>query len=488
MGNDPALKLSSEQLESLENNLNILEAELKWRIQNERISFYEPNLPIQDTIKNIGEHKENKGFIYTLSAANGIGKTTGIINIIGNLVFGPQNKYFKYPIFENWPYIKRIRIVTEPSQVKDSGPIPTEIRTWWPKGRYQESKAGHPYISEYKANGWIVEVMTYEQHRKQHEGANCGLILFNEPPPADLWTPNISRLRNGGFAVVAMTPLTEAGWFFDDVIPRHERFVVYADVETACKQHGTNGHLDHEAIERMIAEYSEEEKEARVGGKAMYLKGLIFKTFFPNVHVLKENVRPQYNHPIWQVVDPHSDKPFACIWAFPDSRGDLYIFDEWPNEDFYRMHSCQLTIEDYRKIFRDKEAGFQVEKRIIDRHFADTSSPVNKRTLRQELQGIGLNFHPSYTAREEIDTGIEKVRRYLAFDPSKPISSVNQPRLYIAPKCHNTIKSLSKWARDPNSGKVKDEFKDFCDVVRYLCVDSPSIADEIPETEYVKRY
>lgn len=431
---------------------------------------------------------ENQNLVYILSAANGIGKTTGIVNIIGNIIWGPQNGYFDFQLFKDWPYPKRIRIVSEPSQVKESGPIPTEIQKWWPRGRYEALKSGHPYPSEYRAGGWIVEVMTYEQHPRQHEGANLGMVLFNEPPPAELWTPNISRLRAGGIAVVAMTPLTQAGWFFDEVVPRHDRFIVYSDVEAACKEHGINGHLSHKDIERMISEYSEEEKEARIGGKAMYLKGLIFKTFYPNVHVLRENISVPYGAPVWNVVDPHSDKPFYSIWAFPDARGDVYIFDEWPNEDFYRMHNCQLQIVDYKKIFADKEQGLNIERRIIDRHFADTPSAINKRTLRQELMAIGLNYQPSYKAEEEIETGILKVRQYLNYDTAKPLNSVNQPKLFINPKCVNTIKSLSKWSRDADTGKVKDDYKDGCDVVRYLLMDNPRIPTELPPVEYQKRW
>jgi hypothetical protein len=462
-----------------------LRAELERRRQVERISFYEPNLPVETLVSSIGS---TKNLVYVLSAANGIGKTTGLVNLAGNIIFGPQNRFFDYPLFRNWPYPKRLRIVSEVSQVKESGPVPTEIEKWWPKGKYQAFKAGHPYPSEYKAGDWILEVMTYDQDKEQHEGANLGAVLFNEPPPQHLWTPNTSRLRMGGFAAVFMTPLTEAGWFFDEVVPRHAPFVFYADVETACKQHGTRGHLEHADIERLTAEYTEEEREARMTGKAMYLKGLIFQTFDPSVHVLKEEIRPPYGAPVWNVVDPHSDKPFASIWAFPDARGDLYIFDEWPNEDFYRMHGCQLTIHDYKRLFGDKESGLTIAKRVIDRHFADTASAANKRTLRQELQGIGMNYWPSYKAEEEVETGIERVRRALAYDKTKPLSSLNQPKLFISPKCKNTIKSLQNWARDPDNGKPKEGFKDFCDVVRYLLMADPKLESPMPEQQYKKRW
>lgn len=453
----------------LSNALSVLQRELDWRKANERISFYEPNEPISRLVKMAGT--ENN-LLYILSAANGIGKTTALVNIAGNIMFGPQNRFFKYPLFENWPYPKRLRFVSEPSQVKESGPFPTEVGKWWPKGKYVAQKDGQHYASIYKAGDWILEVMTYEQAKEQHEGANLGCVMFNEPPPQHLWTPNISRLRDGGIGIVGMTPLTEAGWFFDSVVPRHLPFVVYADVETACKQHGVRGHLEHDQIKKMTDEYSPEEREARMEGKAMYLKGLVFKTFNANVHVLKTPVQPTLHSTLYNVVDPAADKPFFAIWAYPQKNGDIVIVDEHPNEDFFKMHNCQWTKEDYKRMYAAKEHGFEI-KRVIDRHFADAVTAANKKTLRQELEEIGMHYEPSYSAQEEVETGVLKVREFLAYDSTKEITSINRPRIYINPHCLNTIKAFQYWAIDPKNGKYKDEYKDPMDCVRYLLMANP---------------
>jgi hypothetical protein len=463
--------------------LAILERKLEYAEENQRIELYQPIGALDPFIQAFGS---GENFISIVSAANGIGKTALIANLIGNLAWGPQNKFFDFPIFKNWPYKKRIRYVSTAKNIEKIGPLFQEISTWWPKGKWEGIKAGHNYYSQYEANGWVMDVMTYDQDVKQFEGATLGLTICDEPPPRHLWSAMVGRHRKGGRMVTVMTPLTDAAWFFDEIVPNYPTF--YADIEDACVQHGVRGHLEHNHIEDMIKNWPQDEVEARAHGKAMYLKGLIFKTFYPNVHVLKENIKVPYGAPVWNVVDPHSDKPFASIWAFPDARGDLYIHDEWPNEDFYRMHNCQLNIQDYKKIFGDKEAGTTIYRRIIDRHFADTPSAINKRTLRQELQAIGLNYLPSYKAEEEIDTGIEKVRRYLAYDTSKPLDTLNQPKIYVNPKCVNTIKSFQRWSRDAETGKVKDDYKDFMDVVRYLCVDNPRIPEPLPAQEFKKRW
>lgn len=454
------------------------------RRENERCAFYEPNVPVENVIRSIGT---TNYLVHVLSAANGVGKTTALVNIIANIIWGPQNRFFDFPMFKDWPYLKRLRIVSDPSQLKESGPIPTEIARWWPKGKYEVSKDGQHYPSLYKAGEWMVEVLSYQQEPKEHEGQNLGGVFFNEPPPKKYWTPNISRLRKGGIAAVLMTALNEAGWFFDEVVPRYPHSIFYGDVETACKQHGLRGHLEHADIEKMIAEYTPEEREARVSGRAMYLQGRVFKTFTPNVHILKEPIRPPLGATVYNVVDPHADKPFFAIWAWAHKNGDLYIIDEHPNEDFFKMHNCQWTIEDYKKMYQAKEHGYRVE-RIIDRHFADVRSAANKHTLREELESIGLDYQPSYAAAEEVETGVLEVRNWLQYDASKPITSINRPRLFVNPHCINTIKGFEYWAIDPKNQKYQDAYKDPMDCVRYLVMADPSAQEPLPPQEFKKLY
>lgn len=168
--------------------------------------------------------------------------------------------------------------------------------------------------------------------------------------------------------------------------------------------------------------------------------------------------------------------------GFPDAQGNITIVDEWPNEDFYKMHNCQLNVKDYRNIFADKEQGWNVQDRIIDRHFAEVThlTGMTRKTLRDELREVGLEYKPSYTASEEMETGIIKVREYLDFNADFPISNTNKPRLFINPTCKNTIKSFQRWARDSKTGKVNDEYKDFMDCVRYLVMANPQIEEPIP--------
>jgi hypothetical protein len=101
---------------------------------------------------------------------------------------------------------------------------------------------------------------------------------------------------------------------------------------------------------------------------------------------------------------------------------------------------------------------------------------------------VDVDFYPSYQAQEEIETGITKVREYLKYNADRPIDTVNKPRLFINPHCVNTIKSFKRWSRDPKTGKVLDDNKDFMDCVRYLIMDHPEIDEPAPYNPPVKRW
>lgn len=462
--------------------------EMEYRREENGGIYFEPNGPQTNFVDLVGKESP---FVGVFSAANGIGKTTLIVNLLRNIIFPEKNRYFNYPLFNKWPFPKRLRFVTDPKLVEEIGPFHSEIKKWWPRGKFQAIKGGKSYYSQYKANGFLIDVMSNDQDIKQFEGTTLGGIFFDEPPVREIWNACLARLRMGGCALVFMTPLTSAGWFFDEVVPRHAQSIIYGDIEENCKEHGIRGQLAHKDIVRMIAEMDPEEVEARAHGKAMYLQGLVYKSFDHNVHVAKGPIAVPQSASVYQIVDPAVDKPFASVWGFPDSDGTVYIHDEWPNEDFYRMHGCDLGLQDYKRIFLNKEAGWNIHKRIIDRHFADVRSLQTKNTLRQDLAAIGLNYEASYNAQEasqEVQTGILKVRSHLHYNTARPIDSLNRPRIVISPTCKNTIKGFQRWSFDTKNGKPKDEFKDFMDCVRYFLMADPKVSYSPPMYEARKMF
>ncbi len=440
-----------------------------------RAAFFTPNGQQEKFIQAVGEGKHK---IYLFCASNAIGKDTVAVNILANIFWGRQNDFFSGPAYAAWPHPKNFRLVTESQLVKESGPFAAEVRKWWPRGRYEARNAGKQHPSEYKTDtGFFLDVMTYEQNPDEFEGVTLGCVIFSEPPPEDIFNRCISRLRQGGIIIMVMTPLTNAAWVMDRLLGSPDTFVLGAQIEDGCSTHGVRGHLKHSDIEFMVSKMDPDELIARTEGKFMHLNSAIFgSTFRRDLHIIPNDVAPPPGCQWGITVDPAGSKPFSIVYWWVDLRGQIVIDDEWPHEEFTKMKDCKLTIRDYVQMWKEWQIGKQVNARIIDRHFANARD-YRGRTLMGELcddppEGYGMEWQNSPNMEEEIENGILRVKQYLAVDPI-----LKQPRLLVKARCHNTIKALERWPRDPDTFKpdVKSPYKDFADCVRYTCMSEPEV-------------
>jgi len=444
----------------------------------QRIRYFLPN---DGQSKFIDEIKRPGAFIVVNGSGNGAGKSYGVVAILAALCypeFSPS--CFDADIFKKWPYPKRARIISTPKEVESIGSLQTAITELFPKGRYTGIRKGKSYDSQFTTDtGWIIDLMTYDQDKAEMAGPTIGLMIWNEPMPQELWNEGMARMRRGGLVLVAMTSLNDHPWVVDGILGKangEDVRVVYNDVETNCKQHGINGTLDHAQIERILAQYDPDEREARKTGKPLSMSGRIYKGFDRSVHVASEPISPDaeaVTH--YMVVDPAIGKPLAVIWAYVDATGTLSIYREYPEADFEGSKDSNLTVSDYIDLFKRLENGKKIDERIIDRHFANSRRTLGGKTLKEEFSEHNFDFSDSYTmeSTSEVETGILKVKDYLRHDVSKPMDSLNRPKLIISPECRNTILAFERWGRNPDTGKPKENYKDFADVVRYLCMADP---------------
>lgn len=152
-------KLSMEELIEA----NELEDELEQRDEMEAAKYYVPNGKAEQFIKLVGS---DKCFVNMFIGANGTSKTSCGVNIIASIIFGPQNKWFEYPLFKRWPYIKKGRIISDPTTIKEK--IIPELIKWLPRNTYKNfpeklyktSKNGKFYASKFIFNnGWNIDIM-----------------------------------------------------------------------------------------------------------------------------------------------------------------------------------------------------------------------------------------------------------------------------------------------------------------------------------------
>jgi hypothetical protein len=381
----------------------------------------------------------------------------------------------------NWTHPKRGRIYSMPAELEEIGSLQTAIARLFPKGRYESHKGRYNYPSVFKSDtGWDMDLFSYERDHAEAAGPNIGLQAFNEPPPEPLFKEAVARSRAGGYILGGFTSLLDNIWVVDGILGKADGKdirVRYGNSCENCREHGVNGNLDHKQIVKVLDQFDPDEREARFTGKPLTLSGRIFKGFDRSVHVAKDEFQPPTDEPvsIGMIVDPAIGKPLAILWRFADMAGVVHYYDEWPDFPFQEAKDSNLTVKDYISLIHGRENGRKVDIRILDRHFGNVRRNLGGLTLRQEFAEQGLEFQDSYSCDEEIETGIFKVKSYLAYDKSKPIDGLNRPKVIISPKCKNLIAALERWGRNPKTAKPSDEYKDFADLIRYDLMTDPKV-------------
>lgn len=455
--------------------------ELARRLRDEKIRYFTPH---GGQIKLIEEIARPGAFVVVAGAGNGWGKSHFVVALAAAIMWPELAPacFTKHELFRKWPYPKRARIISTHTELEEIGSLQTAFKELFPKGQYKEKNKGKHYPCEFKnSNGWVLDLMSYKQDVQEYAGPNIGLTIFNEPPPQDIYNESIARTRSGGVIVMAMTSLNENPWVVDSILNKADGNrirVRYGSSCENCKQHGTDGHLEHEQIEKILSVYDEDEREARFTGKPLAMSGRIFKTFDESVHVAKDEFRPPHSQDIsiGMIADPAIGKPFAMLWRWVDSAGVIHYFDEYPETQFIGAKDSNLTVREYAELIRNREAGLKVDVRILDRHFGNVRRTTGGLTLKEEFAEVGIEFIDSYAlSGEEVETGIFKVKEYLRYDTKKEIDSLNRPKIIISPKCKNLIAAFRNWGREPKTGKVKEEYKDFMDLVRYDVMSNPEV-------------
>lgn len=474
----------------MERELDQISLTLARRELHERLRYFTPHGGQEDFLKLIAEPG---AFICVTGAGNGWGKTEFLIAIYAAIMWPTlAAPCFSAPIFQQWPYPKRARLASTPKELESIGSIQTAIKKYFPKGRYTATKGnGKRFLCEFETDtGWILDLFSYEQNAGEYAGPNLGLQGFNEPPPYDVWKEAVFRTRAGGVMLGSMTSLTENPWVASGIFGKTNGKDIrtrFGDVEENCKIHGKNGTLEHENIQRMLDQLTDDpqEREARKTGKPLSLSGSVFKAFDYNVHVLKDEPEvPAQGVTHYMSCDPAGGKPLACLWAYVDGAGTITVYDEYPGTPFYNAKDKGTGVAEYVQIFKDREQGRHIASRIIDRRYANASHTPGALTLKEQFSNAGMDFEDSYAVaadQMEVETGILRIADLLKYDKSKPIDALNRPRLFVSPRCSNLIASMRFWVRDPKTNKPKDDgYKDHADALRYLVM-----ADPVHEVERV---
>lgn len=266
----------------------------------------------------------------------------------------------------------------------------------------------------------------------------------------------------------------------------------------------------YEQIRQEVKDARREEVLYRCYGVPTKAIGNQFPKFNDKVHVVPFDRIPE-GGTTYHVVDPCGGRNWAMIWAKFDATGRCFIVQEWPSQDRYipgvgfpgawaepdgKKHDGRpgdaqkafgFGLSEYKaeidavELELGKESGakdgqpVEVFERIMDSRYgnAQTVAREGATTLIEECAEIGINFLAA--PGDSVNEGVSLINDWLSYDTSKKVSAVNQPRLYVADRCKNTIYALHEWTgRDGKTGACKD----FIDVLRYLVLSGAGHVDE----------
>lgn len=480
--------------------------EYERRVSENPSKYYIPNLKLQQFIKVIAEECEkivngdpSALNIFILPGGNGCGKSSFLINLISAILFGPQSEYFDYPIFRNWPWPKKGRVVGTSANVEGSpekgqvGAIQVELKKWLYPRHYTSDKMGKTYSSLYKTDtGHSFGLMTYNQATEEYAGPSLGWIGLDEPPPQGIFDECVARLREGGILFITMTSLREAWWIFQNIEAGAKYYMhPFVDAHDNCKQCGVDGYLEHAHIEKVLEAYIDpDEREARKTGKPMYFTGRKYKLYNPDYHLIHREQAYQMwpdidYYPMVMSCDPHDRKPFVFIWVKVTPGNDIVVWHEYPNKITHSQMYCmlkdsQLTVRDYAKMIHDFEFGRTITRRLIDPMYVPERVGIDaKSTIIQKFAPFNIIFARGEASQKKRD---DAVREYLGLKKRDEFIHEHRRKIYIVNDLINMDWSLKNhvWDefKDKDNRDQKQKVRDtpakcFCNCLEYICADYP---------------
>lgn len=351
-------------------------------------------------------------------------------------------------------------------------------------------------------DGSVVDFLTKEQSDMAFEGADWDFYWGDEPQSKRKFDA-IQRglLDRKGFGIITFTPLIEP-WMKEELVDKADgTFIelITANIRDNLTDIKGNKILDEQSIKEWERTLSEDVAQTRIYGKFFHLRGTVY-TEFGEIH--QQRFPYNYPDPVICILDPHDRKPHHVIWAVVTPDDDLYIHTELSQvctveelaKSILRIEKNMMSEQtgpDGKK--HEIRTGYRMRRRLIDPNFGRKPLITTGRNMIEELARAGC---PGWAeADDPVDEGHLKVKDYLHYDFTQPISLTNKPKLYFhkdrAPITVRQMRSYqyAEWVgktaeeRDPKEAP-KDKNSDGPDCVRYLCMSNPHYRRESERHDY----
>jgi Terminase large subunit, T4likevirus-type, N-terminal len=184
---------------------------------------------------------------------------------------------------------------------------------------------------------------------------------------------------------------------------------------------------------------------------------------------------------IYHVIDPAGSKNWFMCWIWIDVSNTWHVFREYPGIDIgpWAVEKSGkwvpgdgakgqgFGIPDYVNEIRDSEGDEVIYERLIDPRLgaAKYQTMNGESSIIDDLidSGIDVIAAPGL----DIEDGLQAIISLMAYDPEKPIDSVNRPHFYVSSDCENILDAIANYTGE---GGLKEAHKDPIDVLRYAAI------------------
>ena len=426
--------------------------EKKRRAASNQAKGYIPNGKAEQFIKLVGS---NQSFVNMFVGANGTSKTATGANIVANICYGVQNKWFDYPLFQKFPYLKKGRIISDPTTIKEK--IIPELKKWFPaneskrlpEANYVTAKEGKNFEAKFITNtGFEFDIMSSEQDTKEFESVDLGWVWMDEPIPEAIFNATVARGRRGMIMIWTYTPLMHSAWikrWIDDKLDGIYAAMVEAEMEDNCITHGKRGVFEHKDIKRIADAFPEDERQARVFGRFGHLIGRVHKGFKRTIHLIKPFLITPRDFTTYMALDVHPRVPDHVLYLSVDRKGTKFLTGELLGEGMVR--SLYDAMVDY-----EAAKHYRMEDRIIDPSAYNEDQHRKEKSVGSQLEDLGMHF---IKGSKDLTAGIKRTNDALAYQTIQG-EMVSAPELYIFNTLKVAIKQLDEYVWADYKGPSKD--------------------------------
>lgn len=259
-----------------------------------------------------------------------------------------------------------------------------------------------------------------------------------------------------------------------------------------------NYFLDLKDFLKTMRGRSKDEVLARAYGIPTKAITSVFPGFTKEINVITHEKLPWIKNPDYKITrymacDPAGSKNWFMLWVAVDPAGTWWVYQEWPDYDEWAVPGNSVEgkpgpaqkgskkgIKDYIELINNIEKDTVIYERYIDPRYAvaERQGVDGAVTVLSDLDDHGMTFIPAYGV--EIEHGLQLINNLLSYDESKPIDSLNAPKLYISDRCENLIYSMCEYTA---KGGRDEANKDPIDVLRYLCVSNCEYFESVESNE-----